>query len=76
MREISREWLDFLRDQYPKGSRIQLTEMGSDHHPIPPGSKGILDHIDDLGHFHVRWNNGQILDVVIGEDRFTVLRSR
>ena len=73
MREISREWLDFLREQFPKGSRIQLTEMGSDHHPIPPGSKGILDHIDDLGHFHVRWNNGQILDVVIGEDRFTVL---
>lgn len=73
MREIPKEWLDFLREQYPKGSRVELTEMGSDPQPLPPGSKGILDHIDDLGTFHVRWDNGSGLGVVIGEDRFTIL---
>ena len=72
MREIPKEWLEFLREQYPKGSRVRLTEMSGDPRPIPPGSKGTLDHIDDTGTFHVRWDNGRGLGVVIGEDRFTV----
>lgn len=27
MQSVPREWLDFLRQQFPKDSRIQLTEI-------------------------------------------------
>ena len=60
--QVQKEWLDFLRDQYPKGTRIRLTEMKDDPYALAPGSMGTI-----------RWDNGIGLALRIGEDRFQVL---
>ena len=70
---MSPEWLEFLRGQFPKGSRIELKQQDANtSYRLSVGAKGTLDCIDDSGVFDVQWDGGEYLGVSIGQDRFSV----
>lgn len=68
--QFSREDVMFLRDKYPVGSKIKLTEMKDPVRPVPPGTIGEVTGVDDAGTIHVAWENGQGLGLVYGVDTF------
>ena len=56
--------LNMIKKLYPKGTKIKLINMKDDY-PIPFGTKGTVDFIDDAGQIHVNWNNGSSLALMI-----------
>lgn len=63
----------FIKEQYPKGTRIRLNSMEDPYAPIVPGTEGEVDFVDDLGSLHMKWSNGRSLALIPGEDSFSVL---
>lgn len=62
-----------LKKAYPAGTRILLIEMGDDPRPIPPNTRGTVDHVDDMGTVHCSFDNGRCLGLVYSEDSFRKL---
>ena len=56
--------VEMLRQRYPEGTRICLDGMDNDPRPIPPGTKGIVQFVDDAGTLHCKFNNGRTLGVI------------
>ena len=64
-------WLKFIRDQYSPGTRIRLTQMDDPYAPIPSGTEGTVDFVDDAGQIHMKWDSGRSLALIPGEDSFS-----
>ena len=62
-----------IKQDYAKGMRLRLIKMGCDPYPVPDGTKGTVDFVDDAGQIHMRWDNGSSLALIVGEDEFEVL---
>ena len=63
----SRETVEWLRREYPAGTRVELVRMDDVQAP-PPGTIGEVLGVDDTGSLLMRWSNGSRLNVVYGED--------
>ena len=59
-----------MKAAYLPGTRIELDFMGDDPRPIPPGTKGIVRIVDDMGTVHCDFDNGRRLGLIPGEDVF------
>lgn len=59
-----------MKETYKPGTRIQLDFMGDDPRPIPPGTKGTVKVVDDIGTVHCNFDNGRCLGLIPGEDAF------
>ena len=58
-----------IRLNYPPGTRIELIHM-EDNWSVPAGSCGIVEHVDDAGQIHMKWDNGRTLAIVPQVDKF------
>ena len=63
-------YAEFTRKRYPAGTRIVLLQMGDDPRPVPPGMKGTVVAVDDMGTVHCLFDNGRRLGPIPGEDVF------
>ena len=70
---MDRKMVNFIKEQYPPGTRIRLNSMEDPYHPILPGTEGEVDFVDDGGQIFMKWNNGRTLPLAPGKDSFTVL---
>ena len=70
---MDRKMVNYIKEQYPPGTRIRLNSMDDPYHPILPGTEGEVDFVDDAGQLHMKWDNGRSLALIPGEDSFTVL---
>lgn len=68
-----RKIADSLKERYPIGTRIKLLIMGDDPNPIPSGTKGTVEGIDDIATVFCLFDNGRSLGLAYGEDRYRAL---
>lgn len=69
---LRREEVERVKEQYPKGTPIRLYSMEGEQ-TVPLGSRGIVDHVDDIGQIHMKWENGSCLALNVEEDRFEII---
>lgn len=70
----SREQVERIKTRYPAGTRIRLDHMDDPYAPIPAGTEGVVQAVDDAGQLVMKWDNGRSLSLIPGEDYFSVIQ--
>jgi hypothetical protein len=64
----SREIVEHLKKEFPKGTRVELDYMDDPYAKLMPGDRGTVRVVDDMGTIHVSWDKGSNLGLVYGVD--------
>ena len=67
----NKQQLEALRRKYPADTKIILHRM-NDPYPVPPGTVGEVQYVDDGGNIHMVWSNGRTLSLIEGVDDFSI----
>ncbi len=70
----NRETVEELRRTYPEGTLVELVRMNDEYAP-PPGTRGTVLYVDDIGTVHVRWSTGSSLGIAYGEDECRIIKN-
>ena len=66
------EEVEKIKKLFPVGTRVRLIHM-DDSQAVPSGILGTVDHIDDDGQLHMKWDNGRTLALIYGVDQFEII---
>ncbi len=67
---MSRGRIEFYKEHYPHGTRVQLDSMGDDPCSVESGAVGTVIAVDDIGTVFVNFDNGRSLGVCPEADKF------
>ncbi|WP_295088244.1 DUF4314 domain-containing protein [Ruminococcus sp.] len=73
MRLPSEKEVERLRKVYPAGTLIRLICMAEEPYPLPAGSIGEVEMVDDAGNINMKWECGKGLSLIAGIDSFEVI---
>lgn len=62
-----------IKDKYPTGTKIKCIYMQDSTHPVPFGTVGTVNYVDDANQIHVNWENGSSLALIPGIDEFEII---
>lgn len=69
MRFPSKETVERVHREFPKGTRVELVHMDDPYNTkLTPGCRGTVISVDSIGTIHVAWDCGSGLGVAYGAD--------
>ena len=72
MKDYGKNSAAYLRTLYKPGVRVVVLKM-DDPWPIEAGTQGPVDHVDDIGTIHVKFDNGRFIGLIPDMDAFEIV---
>lgn len=70
---MTKAQVQFTKQNFPKGTRVKLIEMKDPYAPVPSGTEGTVEMVDDMGTIHMKWDNNRSLGLIPNEDVFVII---